>query len=235
MTITKPSFREVVAVTTMNLDDSDLIFNSQRVGPTNFAGLRQADYGKGFRMPAISELVQLVYASLENQDYKTAKEVISTLQKYWVAGNTGVHYTKKGMWVQDYPNMENGRISMKEAELEKMLGEHEEKGVVFSDDKRVRFTPYNYKNESQSAFELSKNTGVIAFSGGEENAEKLAKASEHYRLKPNFWALFNVDSPQTRVAELGSYNFDSRLVVNADFSEGVGSRYSFGVLKEAKK
>lgn len=229
-TLAKPTFREVVAVTTMELPDVGLIFNSQIVGPMSFNGLRNADYGKGFRMSTMPELTGLVYASLENQDYQIAKEVISTLKKYWIAGNTGVHYTKKGMWVQDNPNMENGRILMKETELEKMLGTHEENGVVFSDDKTIRFTPYNYKTKSQSSLSLAKNPGVIALSGGEENAEKLAKASEHYRLNPYFWALLNVDLPQTRVAGLGSGDFDDRLDVDASGSEYGGNRCSFGVL-----
>ena len=230
--IKKPEFREVVTVTNMELPDSGLTFNSQRVGPMNFNGLRNADYGQGFRMPTMPELVQLVYASLENQDYKTAKEVVSTLRNYWLAGDTGILYTKNGMYVQDKPKIENGRVSMNEKSLERKLGKHEEKGVVFSNDKSIRFTPYNYKRESQSALELSQNTGVIALTGSEENADKTAKASEHYKVKPYFRALSNVDSPQTRVAYLGSYNFDVRLYVNAFSSENY-ARYSFGV-KELK-
>src|SRR3972149_10623582 len=97
--IKKPEFREVVTVTNMELPDSGLTFNSQRVGPMNFNGLRNADYGQGFRMPTMPELVQLVYASLENQDYKTAKEVISTLRSYWFTGNTAIHYFPTGMFV----------------------------------------------------------------------------------------------------------------------------------------
>ena len=231
-TIKKPTFKEVVAVTTMELPDANLIFNSQRIGPMNFNGLRQADYGKGFRMPTMSELVPLVYASLENQDYKTAKEVISTLRNHWLTGDTGILYTQKGMYVQDKPKMENGRVSMNEKTLEERLGSHEERGVVFSDDKNIRFTPYNYKRESQNALELSKNTGVIALTGSEENAEKIARASGHYKIKPYFWTLFNVDSPQTRVAGLCSGYFDDGLYVDAYGSEDYGDRFSFGVLEK---
>lgn len=105
---------------------------------------------------------------------------------------------------------------------------HEKKGVVFSDDGSVRFTPYNFKKESQSALDLPRNTEVIALVGGEENAERLAKASEHWKKKPYFWALSNVDSPQTRVADLVSYYFGIGLYVCA-INSGDVARVSFGV------
>ena len=233
-TIRKPSFREVVAVTTMNLDDYGLQFNAQRVGPMNFAGLRQANYGEGFRMPTMPELIPLVYASLENRDYATAKNVIGTLKQYLLTGNTSEHYFSEGMFVQDNPEMEDGRIATPDLKaLEARLGSHEERGVIFSDDRKVRFTPYGFKREVQSALDLATNSGVIAFAGGEEKAEMLAKASEHYRQNPYFWTLTDVKQPQTRVAGLGSDGFDGSLDVGAGSSVGNG-RYSFGV-SEAKK
>lgn len=232
--ITKPSFEEVVGVTTMNLNDG-LRFNAQEVGPMNFAGLRNADYGKGFRMPTMSELVSLVYASLENQkDYDTAKNVVKTLRNYWLTGNTGVLYVPEGMFVQDNPNLKEGRISMDQKTLEKKLNSHEEKGVVFSKDRNVRFVPYEFKRESQTPLELSKNTGVIALVGGEENAEKIAKASGHYKSNPYFWTLSKVDSPTTRVADLDSGDFGGRLDVDAGDFEDYGRGRSFGVLKTPK-
>ncbi len=228
--IKKPTFKEVVAVTTMELPEFNLIFNAQGIGPMNFNGLRNADYGKGFRMPTMPELVPLVYASLENKEYETAKNVINTLKDYWLTGNTGIYYFSEGMFVQDNLEMENGRIIPPNYKtLESKLGKHEERGVVFSEDKKIRFTPYNYKRESQSSLDLSKNTGVIALVGGEENAEKLAKTSEHYKANPYFWALSNVDSPQIRVAELDSGSFDGGLCVNASCSVGDDDGCSFGV------
>ena len=227
--IVKPSFREVVAVTTMNLDDLNLQFNAQRVGPMNFAGLRSADYGSGFKMPTMPQLVPLVYASLENQNYGTAQNVVQTIKSNWLTGNTGILYTQKGMFAQDNPQIENGLIVMDEKTLEAKLGKTENKGVIFSDDRNVRFTPYGFKRESQSASELAKNPGVIAFSGSVENAEMLALSSEHYKPSPYFWALTNVSGSQIRVAFLVSYNFDAGLDVCAVDSEHYEVRCSFGV------
>lgn len=230
-TITKPKFGEVVAVTTMNLDDVGLKFNAQRVGPSNFAGLRSSDYSPGFRMPTMPELVPLVYASLENQDYKTAKIVVKTLKESWLTGNTGILYVPNGMFVQDNPELKEGRVFMDGKALEQRLGSHEEKGVVFSADKNVRFVPYGFKREKQTSLELSTNSGVIALVGGEENAEKLARASEHYKSNPWFYALQDVKKPETRVAGLDSGSLGGRLGVDANGSGG-DTRCSFGVLKK---
>lgn len=227
--IQKPSFREVVGATTMNLDDKGLVFNSQAVGPMNFAGLRQADYGQGFRMPTMPELIPLVYASLENKEYQTAKNVIQTLKQSWLTGNTGILYTLEGMFVQDNPKLEKGRISMDEKILQSKLGRHEEKGVTFSDDRSIRFVPYGFKRESQSSLDLATNPVILGLTGSQENAERLAKSSEHYSLNPYFWALKDVQNPETRVAVMNLGGFDNRLSVGASGSEDGDNRYSFGV------
>jgi hypothetical protein len=227
--IQKPRFEEVVGITTMNLPDENLKFNSQKIGPMNFNDLRNADYGEGFRMPTIGEAIPLIYTSLENKDYTTAKKVIKTLKQNWITGNTGILYTPEGMFVQDNPSIKNGKIVMNANQLEKKLGSFEEKGVVFSDDKSIRFTNYDFQIEFQSSLQLAKNKGVIAYAGGEEKAEQLAEASEYFKIKPYFFALKNVNSPQTRVADLGSDYFGSGLGVDANDSEGFGGRFSFGV------
>lgn len=235
MTNEKPRFEEL---TTMTLPDVGLRFNAQKVGFRNFNNLRQVDYGKGFRMPTIPELVPLIYASLENKkEYKTAKNVVKTL-KEGITGNTGILYVPEGMFVQDNPELKDGKILMNQKALESRLGLHKEKGVAFSDDKSIRFTPYNYKRRSQTPLELSINTGIIALVGGEENAEKLAKASNHHRRKPYFRALENVDSSQTRVARLCSdWDFGGNgLYVYGDGWIGINS-FAFGVqrIKQKKK
>ncbi len=234
--IQKPRFEEVKCVTEMRLPDEKLIFNAQEVGPTNFNGLRNADYGKGFRMPTMPELIPLIYASLENKDYETAKNVIKTLKNSWITGNTAIHYFPKAMFVQDNPKMKDGKIILlSQKTLEKKLGKNQEKEVIFSEDKKTRFVPYSFKIEHQTPLELSQNLGIIALVGGKENTEKLAKVSEYYKLKPYFWTLENVNSPKTRVADLGSGSFDDRLDVYAYVSEGYGDRYSFGVLENSAK
>jgi len=213
----------------MNLDYVGPIANSQRVGPMNFIGLRDTDYGNGLRMPTISELLRLVHASFEDEECETARQVIETLKNYWLMGNTGVLYTRDGMFVQDNPIAQGG-IFMEQKTLMGKLGSHEEKGVVFSDDGLVRFTPCEFKVRILNHSELAKNSGVIALTGSLENAEKLAQVSaHHYKSNPFFWALGKVDSPEIRIAGLDSRKFGRSLCVVANYFGNRGSRYSFGV------
>lgn len=224
--ITKPRFEEAVGLTAMNLDGG-LTFNAQGVGPLDFAGLRGVDYGQGFRMPTMPELVSLVHASLENKNIKTAKLVVDTLRQYWLSGNTGVRWIpNEGMYLQDNPELIDGRVFMDEKVLRDKLS-RDDNGISYSGDKSVRFVPYGFKVESQSSLDLTKNRGIIALVNGEENAEQLAKASQHYRKNPWFYAFGNVDSPQTRVAVLSSDDLDGRLRVKAYGDEDFDSWYSF--------
>jgi len=228
----EPRFEELI-----DLPDAGLRFNAQRVGPMNFNELRNADYGKGFRIPTMPELVPLIYVSLENKKkYKAAKNVVRTLRNHGITGNTGVLYVPEGIFVQDNPKLKDGKISMNQKTLEKKLGSYEEKGVVFSNNKTIRFTPYNYKREEQTPLELSRNTGIIALTGSEENAEKLAKASniasEVYFWPWDFWILEDIDSSIISVADLRWTKLLNRFNVNADNSEYGKGKYSFGVLEK---
>jgi hypothetical protein len=233
-TIKKPRFEEIITPTTMNLPDEGLVFDAQRVGPMNFADLRNADYDEGFIMATMPEIVSLVYASFENQNYDTAKNVIKTLRK-GIIGNTGILYVPDGMFVQDNPKLKNREISMNQKTLERRLGSHEERGVVFSDNGKIRFTPYNYIKKTQLSSQLSTNTGIIALVGGKENAEKLSRASGHYRVHPYFDAFENLRFSLDRIACLSSDFFNNRLKINAYWDEGRAYEgYSFGVKKDTE-
>ncbi len=239
-TIKKSSFKETVTITTINLEDVGLNFNARRVGPKNFVDLRNANYGEGFRMPTIPEVVPLIYASLENQNYTTAQNVVRTLKDHRISGNTGILYTEKGMYAQDNPNLRNSIVSMNERILKSKLGPTEEAGVVFSDDKSVRFTPYGFKIERLGK-DLGKNKGIIAIVGGQENAEKLVRVSEHDRFGLYFRAsdyhnfLVHMGYSTTRIVILDSNPLSNMLDVNTkDCANGVNcpkNLYSFGVKK----
>lgn len=211
--IVKPSFREEKVLTPtgiVTLEDFGLEFNTNAVGPMNsFYDLRNADYGKGFLMSTMPELVYLVYASLENQNYASAENVIKALRKE-LTGNTGVLSVRaEEIYVQDNPNIRNGRVSMTQKTLQNKLGSYEERGVIFSDDRNLRFTPYNFKVGEQSSSELAINTGLIALVGGEENAERFAKASRYWKAMSHFWVHSDVAQIQTTVADLSSNDFDA--------------------------
>ena len=231
-TKTKPSFREERKITTMNLDDVGLSFNSQLVGPDNFVNLRKANYGEGFRMPTFGQLAHLVHASLENRkEYKSAQEVVDALRNYWLVGDTSILWTPEGMYAQDFPEIKGDRVSMNERTLKSKLGARQEGDVVYSDDGKVRFTPYGFKTGEQSASDLSRNAGIIAIFGIPEEAEAIARSSEHYKFNTNFWTPEEVDTPKIRVPDLGSGGFDGGLIVGIGGYWGVlgGGGRSFGV------
>lgn len=209
--------------------DVGLKFNAQKVGPINFIELRNADYGKESRMPTMPELIPLVCASLENRKY----DVREILKRRWLIGNTAVHYFPVGIFVEDNPSIKNRKIvTPTKKELENRLGSHKEKGVVFSDDRSIRFAPHNFKRGSQTSFELPTNTGIIAFVGGEKNAKRLAKASKYLEKGSYFYTLTDFDLPQTRVAGLYLIDSGEILVISAvgpeDSKKG---GYTFGLLR----
>ena len=246
--IQKPSFRETVRYDTIDLDDVGLSFRTKSVDGfseglsslgrnyMNFFRLRQADYGEGFRISTVSELIPLVYASLENTDHTRAQGVLRTLEKSLLTGNTAIHYFPEGIFVEDNPAIKNKRlVTPVYQKLESRLGSHEERGVVFSDDRSVRFTPHGFETKEILSSNLAKNSGIIAFSGGEENSERLAILSEYWPEGSFFWTFENFDSPQTRVACLAERSgFQYRLGVIADLYEGQTPQDTFGV-KELKE
>jgi len=249
--VTKLSFINCLDLTTARLEDTGPVFNLKKVGPANFNMLRNTDYGDGFEMSTMPEIVSLVHSShefkryeaqnldsmpfiqvyLKNQKYDAAKNIIRTLRDYIITGNTGILYVKEGMFIHDNPRFENRKVIMDAKILETKLGEHEEKHVVLSNDKSIRFTQYGFKNGLQTASELSKNPGVIALAGSEENAEKLTAVSGHYKLEPLFGALSNPDYPQIRVPSLTSSGFCGRFNIYAEETGSCVYMYSFGALK----
>ena len=230
ITKTKPSFKETRRVTTMDLDDVGLSFNAQRVGPNNFIDLRKANYGEGFRMPTIGQLAHLVHASLENRkEYESAREVVKTLKDYWLAGNTALLWTPNGLYAIDEPEIKDDRVSIDEKTLRSKLGSIQKDDVAYSDDGRVRFTPYGFKVGEQSASDLASNSGIIAIFGTPEEADAVATVSEHYRLKPRFWAFESIVEPLIRVPVLDSDGFGYGLSVSGSWDDLYGGRCSFGV------
>jgi len=184
--IVKPRFEEVVTIKTMNLPDVGLKFSTQRVGPMDFVGLRQVDYGPDFRIPTMSELVPLVYASLENKKkYKLTKIVLKILRNHWLTGNTTPHYFPVGLFVEDNPAIKDGRIvTPRQKELENRLGSHKEKKVVFSKDKSVRFAPKGSYELGKHTPESLANDGFVIAGHSSRGAEELGEVSLKIMCKP---------------------------------------------------
>ena len=244
--IVKPSFRREGNLIT--LEDVRLIFKEER-NPDLPIKLLQADYGRGFRMATIPQLVSLVYSFSENREDSEARDLAQKLRSCTFVGNTGILFDYDGMFVKDKPEIENEKrfrflpkLVMDAEKLKNMLGSREERGVVFSDDGKIRFTPYGFKVGSQIPSVLAKNSGVIAIVGSEENAEMLAQASRYYKISPEFFSYNRLHiSPQIRIANIHSCNFGAHVTLdamdNGIWGDSAKYSHSFGVreLKQGGK
>ncbi|MDO8508153.1 MAG: hypothetical protein Q7S27_00545 [Nanoarchaeota archaeon] len=69
----------------------------------HFLDLREADYGLGFEMPVMSQLISLYHSAFMNLENKYAKEVMKCINGESIAANTGVLNYHGGMFIQDKP------------------------------------------------------------------------------------------------------------------------------------
>ncbi len=176
------------------LNDSNLLFNLELFGPTYFESLRHEAHAKELRIPTVSELSCLAEYSFENPDKRAAK-LIKNFFGYGLTGDTGISYGEEGLFFQDNPCVVtvdhdkfgfSGLILMDEKTLESRLGSDEREGVVFSDDRKIRFVPYGFKVGKQNLSQLSKNPAAIGLFGGQENAERISKFYGQFNSKVYF-------------------------------------------------
>ena len=240
------SEREKAKKIPISIPDQGLVFQPRPVGRSNFIGLRNADYGEGFRMSTVPELINLFLVSLKNKDRPAEGLVEMYLTGYGhITGDTVSHYFPEGMFVEDNPLIRNKAIiTPTYKEFKDRLGSHEEGGVVFSDDRSVRFTPYGFDTKTllitsdMSYYFMPRpmiNTGIIALFGGEENAEKFTQVAAYLGGNPFFDTLENVDSPRIGLVDIVSYAFDSSLRVYVRYSGDAKNDISFGVKELVKE
>lgn len=232
----KPMFEINRGVTTMDVIDSDgkiLRFNSELVGPMNYWQLRDSSYspeGFNFRQPTFGELAPLVYGAVSNKCSPEANKVIENLRKYWMAGKTIALTGKDGFFVDDNPSlgMIKSDLGKYAAHLNGRLGRKTENAVNYSDDGQVRFVPYGFTFEGQSASGFANNAGLIALVGNPERAEMLAEASKNWRANPWLGTGFSkIHKFGLSVPGVGG-DFNGRLVVFGTDPNYV-SMFSFGV------
>lgn len=207
-------------------EGKDITFIYPAKGPGTFAQVGEQIDSDGLIRPTMAQTASLAYAAWQNPKDKYSSEVIDVIKNKWLWAFNGILYVpNKGAYIQDDPKTENGRVSMNLSELEKMLKEG---------DPRVRFVPFGYKTEKQTALELGKNRFVQALAE-KEGAEKLAEVANRYKKQPYVWSFNNVNEETQRVAALGSlWVLGGWLGVDGDGVGGYGGR-AFGVQKTAPK
>lgn len=161
------------------------IVNSTLLGPTIWNGLRE-NTRNGFHCATFPETIEILYGLYENKENERVYKLLELLKDKIFCGNTAVLHTAKGMYVQDEPIIDSNKdvlfADLEERDLEKRL-ETEENGVLYSKDKKIRKVPYNFKTGYLFPKDFSKNSGLIAIVGSEENAEKTIKLLEFSKSK----------------------------------------------------
>ncbi len=215
------------SIGTIEIDER--VYTAEPQGFGNFLQLREANYGEGFEQATLGGQSRIYSRAILNPKAQGAQRIIQPGKARWLSGDTAVIWTSKGLIAQDKPELREGRIYMVPKALMSQLGSRQIKDVRFSDDGKVRFTPYGFKVGEQKPRDLAKNAGLIAFLGGEEEAELTAEASAEFRDQP---VLGGFTSSRKNLVKVPV------LVVGGDWLDIVGSAtwgefgdcgYSFGV------
>ncbi|MBI3623047.1 hypothetical protein HY212_03130 [Candidatus Pacearchaeota archaeon] len=152
----------------------------------------------GLEQPTMAQTAELVHGAWQNPKEKYSADIIQKLRSNWLWAFNGLLYApNEGVYIQDRPEVRNGRVFMDYKDVVRKLG---------AKDSSVRFVPFGtFKRESQSSLEFAKNPFIQALAG-EEGADKLAQVADKYRYKPCVWALDRKDVSQltARVAGLVS-------------------------------
>ncbi len=203
--------------------EGTISFVSPAFGPDNYVNVGNQIIEAGLESPTMAQTANLVYGAWENPKEKYSSDIISKLRNNWLWGFNGLLYVpNEGIYIQDRPEIKNGRVFMDKNDLVDKLA---------SKDPSVRFVPFGtFKRESQSSLELAKNPFVQALAG-EEGADKLARVADNYKVEPFVGVLDNVNHLTTRVASLdSSWGIDDyRLHVDGDDWNDSNIGFAFGV------
>ena len=173
--------------------DGEITFVYPAKGPTTYVRVAGELEQDNLSKPTASQNASLIHSAWQNPKEKYSKEVIDVLRSSWLWCYNGIFYVaKEGAYIQDNPEIRNGRVFMDKSALIKKLE---------ANDQSVRFVPFGYKIGEQSAKDLEKNPFVVALAG-EEGAEKLAEVSGNYKLKPYLSSFDSFDNDEIRVASL---------------------------------
>lgn len=205
-------------------------------GPGTSEDIKEQIEQANLAKPTMAETSALVYAAFASKGIRSDEIKKDCMDN----GNMLFAFTRPRYEPNEgcffYPEDSHDRFKdMPVSQLEQLLGQKQEHGVVYSDDGSLRFVPFGYQINEMSCSQLAQNAFVIGLAG-EEGAEKLAKVAEKYKNKPFLFSFKYVDSPLKRVTETAinsSWAVVPRLYIDCG-SHGNYTREgcAFGVLKK---
>ena len=174
----------------------------------------------GWRLsqPTFSQIVSLLHSAYKNEDNEDAKKMTGLLLiKKSLRCFTGLHYVpEEGVYIQDNPQIINGRVFMNRENLVKKLE---------ANNSSVRFVPFGYKtdifnyktdsNHRHKALKLKRNKLILGLCGvgddAKEQADKLAEIADSLDngdcgYEPFFEAFESTNKKTTRVSVLAHQN-----------------------------
>lgn len=194
----------------------------------NFHKLREANYGQGFRPSTFGEILSLADQSYINQGNAGADNVVQAARKFWLSGNTSAYGGEEIIIVQNFPNIEGGRIVMNPKELEDLLSRGKDlvKGVRLSRDGRVGSVSREMVREGwHDEEEIRNSLYPIVLALNKEGSNNMAGISNTTKKKAyfRFPAVGEIRVP-------GLVEVDGRLGLGGDDWFGFDDySYSFGV------
>ena len=194
-------------------------------GPANSKTLQEEIEREKYKESTFPELVSFInhYFNSEESKAKEFRKIMRT--KYFVVF-TGVLFLpwKKEVCFIDHPSFDRGSV-VDVDDLESRLRMNDVRSKISLDNIETGSIPWD---------KIAKNPLVIALSGGEEGAEKLAEiASWHPDKKGHIFVpdVSNFSSPQARIPLLYSYGNGRSLTVSLNGSGYSINSYTVGLDK----
>jgi len=210
---------------TVNHQGRDLKFVYLTYFPGNYANVSDKIESAGLVTPTMAETASLVYGAFNSDDkssWDVRREIKNAMRYASLWAFTGSLYVPgKGAYIQDNPRVRGGMPFMDESDLVRRLE---------ANDPGVRFVPFGFKIGDMAASELAENQYIIGLAG-EEGAVKLAEVAGKHRYNPCLGSFESVDTPQTRVSDLNTYEHlgDGLNVCGRNRGNGLG--YALGICK----
>jgi hypothetical protein len=121
---------------------------------------------KNLKPPTLPEAALLLMSCWGYQAVPALQRIIDVWKRENMWGFTKVYWSRgAGVYVQDNPSIGVACLNMTEAGLEGRLGSEEVDGVVYSNDRTTRFTPYGFKTGRLTLAEMETNRYVRALFG----------------------------------------------------------------------
>jgi len=218
-------------------EGKDLVFMPQIELLGTYIGVEEQIKEQRLIAPTFAETISLIYFAFENQHEEWANQILEPFRKKWFWAYTGTLFVPyKGVYVQDNPQIINGKVIMNKSELVKKLKSEKSKtieGVIFSKDGSVRFVPIGYKIGKHTADDLARNTLLLGLAG-EKGRERAVKIAQYFDSKPpQIYSFKDVDEEKTRVCAIGA-GCSGGLDIGANDEYDKGEAFAFGYkLKEA--